>query len=55
MYPSNEARDGDIEETVERHDLAGLVEDAIASVARLTEAFWACDADPDTPYARVAG
>jgi maleylpyruvate isomerase len=55
MYPSGEARDRDIDETVERHDLAGLVEDAIASVARLTEAFWSCDADPDTPYTRVPG
>ena len=55
MYASDEQRDGDIEETVERHDLPGLVEDAIASVARLTEALWACEADPDTPYARVAG
>jgi maleylpyruvate isomerase len=55
MYPSSERRDRDIEDTVERLDLAGLVEDAIASVARLTEAFWSCDADPDAPYTRVPG
>lgn len=53
MYPSPASRDRDIEETVERHDLAGLVEDTIGSVARLTEAFWSCRADPDTPYRRV--
>jgi maleylpyruvate isomerase len=40
---------------VERLDLAGLVEDALASTARLTEALWACDADPDAPYTRVPG
>jgi maleylpyruvate isomerase len=55
MYPSSEARDADIEETVRSHDLAGLVEDATASVARLTDAFWTCTADPATPYARTAG
>jgi maleylpyruvate isomerase len=55
MYTSSESRDRDIEETVERHDLAGLVQDAIASVARLTEALWACDADPGAPYSRVPG
>ena len=54
MYPSSEARDAEIEETVRSRDLAGLVEDATASVARLTEAFWACTADPATPYARTA-
>jgi len=55
MYASNEARDADIADTVERLDLAGLVEDALASTARLTEALWACDADPDAPYTRVPG
>jgi maleylpyruvate isomerase len=55
MYGSNEERDQEIEETVARHDLPGLVEDAIGSVARLTEAFWACDADPDAPYSRLPG
>ena len=54
MYPSGEARDAEIEETVRSRDLAGLVEDATASVARLTEAFWACTADPATLYARTA-
>ena len=54
MYPSSEARDAEIEATVRSHDLAALVEDATASVARLTEAFWACTADPATPYARTA-
>jgi len=53
MYASAEARDAEIEDTVARLDLAGLVEDALASTARLTEAFWACEADPDTPYTRV--
>lgn len=55
MYASTDARDADIEDTVERLDLAGLVEDALASTARLTEALWACEADPDAPYTRVAG
>ena len=55
MYASNEARDADIAATVERLDLPGLVEDALASTARLTEALWACDADPDAPYTRVPG
>ena len=55
MYASNEARDADIADTVERLDLAGLVEDALASTARLTEALWACEADPDAPYTRVPG
>lgn len=55
MYGSSEARDHDIEETVARQDLGGLVEDAITSVARLTEAFWSCEADPDAPYRRVPG
>ena len=55
MYASAEARDADIEDTVARLDLAGLVEDALASTARLTEALWACEADPDTPYTRVPG
>jgi len=55
MYASSEARDADIADTVERLDLAGLVEDALASTARLTEALWACEADPGTPYTRVPG
>ena len=55
MYASNEARDADIADTVERLDLAGLVEDALASTARLTEALWACEADPEAPYTRVPG
>ena len=55
MYASDEERDRDIEETFERHDLAGLVEDSISSVARLTDALWSCRADPDAPYARLAG
>jgi maleylpyruvate isomerase len=55
MYVSAEARDAEIEDTVARLDLAGLVEDALASTARLTEAFWACEADPGTPYTRVPG
>jgi maleylpyruvate isomerase len=55
MYDSPERRDADIEQTVATHDLAGLVKDGIAAVARLTEALWSCQADPDAPYARVAG
>ena len=55
MYASADARDAEIEDTVARLDLAGLVEDALASTARLTEAFWACEADPGTPYTRVPG
>jgi maleylpyruvate isomerase len=55
MYPSAEARDADIEDTVARLDLAGLVEDALASTARLTDALWSCEADPDAPYTRVPG
>ena len=53
MYVSADARDAEIEDTVARLDLAGLVEDALASTARLTEAFWACEADPGTPYTRL--
>jgi maleylpyruvate isomerase len=55
MYASNEAREADIEATLRSHDLAGLVRDAMSSVARLTEALWACTADPTTPYARTDG
>ena len=55
MYASNEARDADIADTVDRLDLAGLVDDALASTARLTEALWACVGDPDTPCTRVPG
>ncbi|CAN5421525.1 maleylpyruvate isomerase family mycothiol-dependent enzyme [soil metagenome] len=55
MYPSNEARDQDIAETVGRLDLRGLVQDAIGAVARLTEALWAFDGDPGATYARVPG
>ena len=55
MYDSAEARDQDIEETVERCDLAALVDDAIASTARLTEAFWSYQGDPEAPYTRVPG
>ncbi|MEO5709107.1 MAG: maleylpyruvate isomerase family mycothiol-dependent enzyme [Nocardioidaceae bacterium] len=55
MYSSNEARDREIAETVQRLDLSALVEDAIGSVARLTDTFWAFDGDPDTTYGRVPG
>jgi maleylpyruvate isomerase len=55
MYASSEARDAAIAETVDRLDFAGLVDDALASTARLTEALWACVGDPDTPYTRVPG
>ncbi len=55
MYASNDTRDRDIEETVQQHDLPGLVQDAIGAVARLTEALWAFDDDPGTPYTRVPG
>jgi maleylpyruvate isomerase len=55
MYASNEDRDAEIEETVRTLDLAALVEDAITSSARLTEAFWTCTADLETPYTRVPG
>ena len=55
MYASDADRDAEIEETVRSHDLAALVEDAITSSARLTEAMWACDADPATPYTRTPG
>ena len=53
MYTSNDDRDAAIEETVRTHDLAALVEDATASIARLIDAAWACPADPDASYARV--
>ena len=53
MYATDEERDAAIEDTVGSHDLAALVEDAMASSARLTEAFWTCTADPGTPYART--
>jgi maleylpyruvate isomerase len=53
MYASNDARDADIEETVRTRDLAALVEDAITSAARLTDAFWGCAADHATSYSRV--
>lgn len=55
MYPSDGARDADIEETVRSHDLAALVDDAITSSARLTEAFWTSTTDPGTPYSRLPG
>jgi maleylpyruvate isomerase len=55
MYASVEDRDAEIEDTVRTHDLAALVEDAITSSARLTEAFWTCTADPATPWSRVPG
>ena len=55
MYVSADARDAEIEDTVARLDLAGLVEDALASTARLTEALWSCEAAPDAPYTRVPG
>ena len=55
MYASNDDRDAEIEETVRTLDLAALVEDAITSSARLTEAFWTCTADLETPYTRVPG
>jgi maleylpyruvate isomerase len=55
MYTSNEDRDAEIEDTVTTLDLEALVEDAITSSARLTEAFWTCTADPGTPYSRVPG
>jgi maleylpyruvate isomerase len=55
MYDSAADRDAEIEETVRTHDLAALVEDAITSSARLTEAFWTCTADHATPYSRVPG
>lgn len=55
MYASNDARNADIEETVRTRDLAGLLEDAITSAGRLTDAFWACSADHDATYTRVPG
>ncbi len=55
MYPSAEERNAAIDETVATHDAAGLVADAIASAARLTDAFWECTADHATPYTRVPG
>ena len=55
MYASDTDRDAEIEDTVRGHDLTALVEDAITSSARLTEALWACDADPATPYTRTPG
>jgi maleylpyruvate isomerase len=55
MYPSDDQRNHDIEATVEGNNLPGLVTDAISSVARLTEALWSCEADPDTPYRRTTG
>lgn len=55
MYESNEDRDAEIQDTVATLDLEALVEDAITSSARLTEAFWTCTADAATPYSRVPG
>ena len=55
MYPSQDARDADIDETVASHDVAGLLDDARASAGRLEAALLACDADPETPYSRVDG
>ena len=55
MYASSGDRDAEIEQTVATLDLEALVEDAITSSARLTEAFWTCTADPSTPYSRVPG
>jgi maleylpyruvate isomerase len=55
MYDSNEQRDRDIDETVRAHDLDGLVADATDAVGRLTNALWACRADPGASFARLAG
>jgi len=55
LYASGDERDAGIERTVQNHDLPGLVEDAIASSGRLTDAFWSCTTDPDTPYSRLPG
>jgi maleylpyruvate isomerase len=53
MYDSQHARESDIEETVRREDLAGLVDDAHRSAERLERAWRSCDADPETPYSRL--
>jgi len=53
MYATQDARESDIEETARSLDLAGLVEDAHRSAHRLEQAWRACDADPETPYARL--
>ena len=55
MYDSPESREHDIEETVRRHDLAGLLDDAEEATSRLERALRDCDADPATPYTRVPG
>jgi maleylpyruvate isomerase len=55
MYASGEDRDRDIDETVARLDLAGLVEDAHGSSTRLAEALRGCDASPNATYTRTPG
>ena len=55
MYLGQDARDADIEATVRRHDLVGLLADARESSARFAEAASTCTADPATPYTRVPG
>lgn len=55
MYAGQDARDADIEETVRRHDAAGLRADAEESAARFATAAATCETDPATPYTRVPG
>lgn len=55
MYDSPESRNNDIEATVDRHDLAGLLRDAEEATTRLERAWRGCEADPSTPYTRVPG
>ncbi len=53
MYDAQGSRDLDIEHTVQTMDLPHLLDDAHRSAQRLEDAWRSCDADPDTPYARL--
>ncbi|NUR05600.1 MAG: maleylpyruvate isomerase family mycothiol-dependent enzyme [Nocardioidaceae bacterium] len=55
MYPSNDVRNAEIDDTVATHDLAGLLDDARESCERLDAALRENDADPESPYARLDG
>jgi maleylpyruvate isomerase len=53
MYASDEARDRDIDETVDSHDRAALLKDAHRSSDRLAQAWRTCAAAPETTYSRL--
>jgi maleylpyruvate isomerase len=55
MYESQEARERDIAETVERLGPEELLHDARASSQHLEAAWRASSADPATPYTRLPG